>query len=281
MFANIIYASVKRIFLVIPCVVLSILILIVAQMPPPRRSVSQIGRRAIQARFSRSQESLPQRERDRLRHMQRRSREREAQHAHAREIESSDNRRVGENEDRLRHATSRSSAELNLEAFNYNTIRNYQDHPKIVIGAMDKECGFCHAKKFDLEPPGMCCSGGKVKLHPINPPPEDLMSLLNGTSPLSSHFLSNIRRYNSCFQMTSFGAKIIEERGFMPTFKVQGQVYHKAGALLPNVNQPYKFLQIYFMGDENLEASLRCEVIPGTKRDLVMSLQRFFHQQNG
>ncbi|KAE9541875.1 hypothetical protein AGLY_003866 [Aphis glycines] len=32
-----------------------------------------------------------------------------------------------------------------------------------------------------------------------------------------------IRKYNGCFQMTSFGAKKIVTEGFMPTFKVQGQ----------------------------------------------------------
>jgi hypothetical protein len=35
--------------------------------------------------------------------------------------------------------------------------------------------------------------------------------------------------------MTSFGAKQIVEEGFMPTFKVQGQVYHLYGSLIPNI----------------------------------------------
>lgn len=33
--------------------------------------------------------------------------------------------------------------------------------------------------------------------------------------------------------MTSFRAKEIREGNFMPTFKVQGQVYHLIGNLLP------------------------------------------------
>ena len=47
--------------------------------------------------------------------------------------------------------------------------------------------------------------------------------------------------------MTSFGAKQITEGPFMPTFKVQGQVYHLIGSLLAD-SEP-RFLQIYFVPD--------------------------------
>jgi len=51
-----------------------------------------------------------------------------------------------------------------------------------------------------------------------------------------------------CFQMTSFGATdIVKFSGFQSTFKVQGQVYHLHGSLLPLVDESSKFLQIYFM----------------------------------
>lgn len=67
----------------------------------------------------------------------------------------------------------------------------------------------------------------------------------------SKHFLQKIRLYNSAFQMTSFGSRsIVTERGFMPTFKVQGQVYHRIGAMLPLENEEHQYLQIYFVGDE-------------------------------
>nr|XP_036224337.1 uncharacterized protein LOC118681904 isoform X2 [Bactrocera oleae]XP_036226591.1 uncharacterized protein LOC118682310 isoform X3 [Bactrocera oleae] len=73
---------------------------------------------------------------------------------------------------------------------------------------MDKICNLCQAKKWAAETPGLCCSGGK---------------------------------------MTSFGAKEIREGNFMPTFKVQGQVYHLIGDLLPSVGAQLEFLQIYFV----------------------------------
>jgi hypothetical protein len=104
---------------------------------------------------------------------------------------------------------------------------------------------YCGALKWVGEAPGMCCAGGKVSLTPLQPPPEPLALLMSGTTPRSKHFLEHIRKYNCCFQMTSFGAtNEVCEPGFMPTFKVQGQIYHRVGSLLPLANQQHQFLQI-------------------------------------
>lgn len=82
--------------------------------------------------------------------------------------------------------------------------------------------------------------------------------------------------------MTSFdtSVQLPKPAGFMPAFKTQGQVYHKAGFLLPMHNQELKFLQIYFKGDEELETQRRCTVIPGFDRNLVQSPQNMLHNQN-
>lgn len=66
----------------------------------------------------------------------------------------------------------------------------------------------------------------------------------------------------------------------MPTFKVQGQVYHQIGSLLPTLDEDAKFLQIYFTGDEEEEVDQRCAAINGTKREIISNLQRLFHQHN-
>lgn len=146
---------------------------------------------------------------------------------------------------------------------------------------MNDPCSHCGALKWVGEAPGMCCSGGKVKLPALRRPPEPLNSLMSGITDTSKHFLQNIRKYNSCFQMTSFGAtNVVSESGFMPTFKVQGQVYHKLGSLLPLPNKEHQFLQIYFMGDEQKEANQRCNNIPGTRPEIVLELQKMLHQQN-
>jgi hypothetical protein len=82
--------------------------------------------------------------------------------------------------------------------------------------------------------------------------------LLLGQSSQSQHFLNHIRKYNTAFQMTSFGCKKREIEGnYIPTFKVQGQVYHLIGSLLPKAGQQAQFLQVYFMGDSAEEARRR------------------------
>ncbi|XP_036340438.1 uncharacterized protein LOC118749766 [Rhagoletis pomonella] len=81
--------------------------------------------------------------------------------------------------------------------------------------------------------------------------------------------------------MTSFGAtKIISEGGYMPTFKVQGQIYHKIGSLLAVPQQDAKFLQIYFTGNDALEVGKRCAISSGFRREIISSLQAMFHEQN-
>ena len=90
---------------------------------------------------------------------------------------------------------------------------------------MSEICPYCKALKFNGETMGMCCASGKVKLPQVAAPPEPLKTLLTGTTSESKcFFLLNIRKYNSCFQMTSFGAQIENQDQFMPTFKVKGQI---------------------------------------------------------
>ena len=78
-----------------------------------------------------------------------------------------------------------------------------------------------------------------------------------------------ISRYNSCFQMTSFGAEEVRLPGYFPTFKVCGQIDHRAGAILPQPGEEPKFLQIYFMGDHNQELNVGVAL-------LKMSLSSWF-----
>ncbi|UYV82497.1 hypothetical protein LAZ67_21002535 [Cordylochernes scorpioides] len=130
----------------------------------------------------------------------------------------------------------------------------------------------------------MCCSNGKVRLPLIDLPPEPLRSLLSGENSDSVHFLRNIRKYNSCFLMTSFGAENQTHSVTFPTtFSIQGQVYHRIGSLMPSENQPSRFLQIYFMGnddDDDIQTDRRCQQIQVVRRNIVQGLQRMLHQHN-
>ncbi|XP_039954205.1 uncharacterized protein LOC120770689 [Bactrocera tryoni] len=134
---------------------------------------------------------------------------------------------------------------------------------------MEVVCNHCGALKFAGETPGLCCLSGKVKLPPLPLPTEPLRSLLTGETPESRHFLSNAQKYNGCFQMTSFGADIIHERGFIPTFEIQGQIHHLIGSLLPLEDAQHKFLQIYFMGnvEHQLDQRQTINTIPDPETD--------------
>jgi hypothetical protein len=79
--------------------------------------------------------------------------------------------------------------------------------------------------------------------------------------------------------MTSFGAtkEVGGGRGFMPTFKVQGQICHRVGSMIPTSGVDPQFLQIYFIGDAATETNHRCSRVPGT---IVTQLQDFLHANN-
>ncbi|KAL4153788.1 hypothetical protein QTP88_001621 [Uroleucon formosanum] len=61
---------------------------------------------------------------------------------------------------------------------------------------------------------------------------------------------------------------------------MQGQIYHRAGSLLPVSDSNYKFLQIYFMGNSPKEIDLRCAHNNLVKRSIVEQLQTLFHEHN-
>lgn len=206
-------------------------------------------------------------------------------------------------------------AEYERAAFQYDPNLDYDEAS--YIGRMNVICRYCKAFKFRGETPGMCCASGKVKLPPLPPPPQALNELLSGNNNRSKHFLKNISRYNSCFQMTSFGATTIVQDNFMPTFKVistcgmnnihvkefnktvvdlytmpdcsayfhqllqiQGQVYHRAGSLLPIADADHQFLQIYFMGNSEEELDRRCQITTQMRREIIETLQNLLHEHN-
>ncbi|GFW76680.1 uncharacterized protein TNCV_4943971 [Trichonephila clavipes] len=168
---------------------------------------------------------------------------------------------------------------FNRRAFWYNPAEDYSLSRHVLIGTMTVVCSYCKALKFSGETKGMCCAAGKIKLPQLREPPEPLKTWLAGYTAQSKYFLSNIRKYNSCFQMTSFGVEIITTY-FMSTFKVKGQIYHKVGSLLLFPNGQHKFLQMYFIGDDKDELDARCKISTGIKRCIVSQLQELLHEKN-
>ena len=122
----------------------------------------------------------------------------------------------------------------------------------------------------------------RKKLPSLADPPEPLLNFLTAGTREARDFRNNIRKYNQAFQMTSFGCgQQVVLPGFFPTFKVQGQVYHRIGSLLSaEEGTDPKFLQIYFLGDSDAEAARRCSVIQDINELTVRSLQDMLHSYN-
>ena len=94
------------------------------------------------------------------------------------------------------------------------------------------------------------------------------------------HFLTNIRKYNSAFQMTSFGCNEVSVAGFNPSFRIQGQVYHLIGSIVPLQGESPKFAQIYFIGDEDSEIATRSTIVDGLKPDIIRGINQLLHNDN-
>lgn len=140
----------------------------------------------------------------------------------------------------------------------------------------DSVCPHCNAYLWKRERRGLCCSDGGVKLPQLPPPPDELLPLYTARG---SHFLKNVRAYNNIFALASLGCSEIRQPGFNPTFTIQGKMYHRIGALLPNENEMPKFAQLYFHDTEN-ELENRIRIMDGLNEDVVETIQETLHRVN-
>ncbi|KAF0774748.1 hypothetical protein AaE_001552, partial [Aphanomyces astaci] len=192
-------------------------------------------------------------------------------------------RRRNTNAERMAAARFRKIEHFVRAGLNYSPHVDYAASIAVSVGDMDVKCRYCDALKFKGEAIGMCCIGGKVHLERLPQPPPFLEMLLFTQSDISKMFWKYIRKYNSMFQMTSFGADTIDlGQGFMPTCRIQGQVYHRIGSLLPQVGQEAKYLQIYFTDnkDEEIERRMNALGMDQTHREIVVELQNMLDERN-
>ena len=68
--------------------------------------------------------------------------------------------------------------------------------------------------------------------------------------------------------------------GFNPSFRIQGQVYHLIGSIVPTQGESHKFAQIYFIGDEDTEVATRSAIVDGLKPDIIRGISRLLHEDN-
>ena len=94
----------------------------------------------------------------------------------------------------------------------------------------------------------MCCNHGKVTLPSLQYPPPELASLLTGSDVQSKNFKENIWGYNRAFAFTSLGVKedhSVNRGNGPPVFRIQGELAHWSGSLLPEPGHSPVYAQIY------------------------------------
>ena len=78
------------------------------------------------------------------------------------------------------------------------------------IGKMDLKCPECGAFKFKREPPGFCCSNGKVKTAPFPKPPAPLLEMWTSKDAQGNLLKKFSREINNAVALSSI--KVVEKR---------------------------------------------------------------------
>ena len=161
------------------------------------------------------------------------------------------------------------------------------------LGQMNIKCPNCHALHWGAErlagssltsPKfGSCCLKGKVTLPVLQEPPAELASLYTEVTEPAKEFRTHIRRYNSALAMTSKGVRVdksINSGQGPPIYKIQGELTHRAGSLLPGDNTVAKYSQIYIYDSDAAALQQRLDnnrgaLSPTTMATLQDVLYRF------
>ncbi|UYV72234.1 hypothetical protein LAZ67_9002265 [Cordylochernes scorpioides] len=154
--------------------------------------------------------------------------------------------------------------------------------PLHFCGQLDQVCPKCRAKYFELEQTTYsktfhkCCSKGKVELEPIQTS-ELLESLMTGKHQLSKNFMENIRSVNSALAFASMGANLAPPPGYGPyCFRINGQIYHRSGALHPENDDQRVFAQLYILDpDEAARQRMIISKNSGCNPDLMKLLSLY------
>jgi len=96
----------------------------------------------------------------------------------------------------------------------------------------------------------MCCLQEQIQLPSLQPLTGILHNYLTGNDYPSREFRNNIQQYNAAFAMTSVGVKIdnsVTRQSGLYCFKIQGELHHLTGALLPHGDQTPMYTQIYIL----------------------------------
>ena len=158
------------------------------------------------------------------------------------------------------------------------------------LGPLNARCSKCGALHWideklaqsSLESPqfGNCCLGGKIVLFEYSDPPNELLNPFNGNHVYSKEFLEKIWNYNLTFAMTSLGVdeELTDQIGHGPyVFKIQGQLFHHIGSLLPeNASDKCRFAQLWILDSVSSLQEQRL-LNPHLKPELLLIINDILH----
>ncbi|XP_054154561.1 uncharacterized protein LOC128953108 [Oppia nitens] len=170
----------------------------------------------------------------------------------------------------------------------YKSFRGNARPERNDFDRMDRKCQHCGSMFWVIEKThgsknepkySKCCKKGLIILPPFQQIPDELNILM--TNPNYRHqFLSNIRAYNSNFSFVSVGAKVEEPtRDGLCAFKIQGNMYHRMGSVLPQPGASPRFMQLYFYDTEH-ELNNRMTVMNGRNQNIVNILIPMMRENN-
>lgn len=102
---------------------------------------------------------------------------------------------------------------------------------------------------------------------------------------LPRHFRANIRTYNNALSFASLGVTVdpISRTAGVPVFKIQGQLSHRIGPLLPQDGLLPQFLQVYITDNSPAGQAFRRQAASrdfGTSEGLLAQLSQMMAQHN-
>ena len=160
------------------------------------------------------------------------------------------------------------------------------------VGKNEYKCFGCNALMFKGELHkgvlgrdakfSMCCAYGSIQLPDIQPPPEELQHLLTSDDARSKEFRTHIRMYNSAVAFASIGVdfgSVFNFNNGPPVYKLNGQMYHSLGHILPGPGKKPQFSQLYVYDIQN-ELENRHNRNPAMNRATLGTIQTLMHEHN-
>ena len=118
------------------------------------------------------------------------------------------------------------------------------------IGHMDIVCQYCTALRWSGESEQICCNKGNVQLPLLADPPSPRKSLLTDPTPVARSFRLHIRAYNSALCMASSAAKTKYFDSGIQQLRINGQVAHRMGGLLPPECRASCYSQLFVLDND-------------------------------